>query len=43
MDVTYRDYKAEDYADFSEMVFALYKEDPEGLPINAETVRQDRI
>ena len=46
MDVTYRDYKESDFGDFSDMVFRLYAEDPEGLPISVTkimaTVRECR-
>ena len=38
MNVTYRDYEEDDFYHLCEMVFSLYKEDPEGEPISADKI-----
>ena len=38
MDVTYRDFEERDFEDLRDMIFCLYDEDPEGLPINDEKI-----
>ena len=38
MNVTYRDYEENDFGDLCEMVFSLYKEDPEGQTISADKI-----
>ena len=38
LDIEFRAYASADLGDFREMVFALYYEDPEGLPITEEKI-----
>jgi len=38
LNVTYRDYGENDFGDLCEMVFSLYKEDPEGQPVSADKI-----
>ena len=40
MNVNYRDFEECDFDDFKDMVFGLYQEDPEGLPIDEEKIRK---
>ena len=38
MDIEFRGYVSTDFGDFREMVFCLYDEDPEGLPITDDKI-----
>lgn len=40
MDMEYRLYENRDYDDLSEMIFSLYREDPEGEPIDEEKINR---
>jgi ribosomal protein S18 acetylase RimI-like enzyme len=40
MDAEFRLYREEDYVDLREMIFSLYREDPEGEPIDEEKVER---
>jgi ribosomal protein S18 acetylase RimI-like enzyme len=40
MDVEYRHFEEKDFDAFRDMVFCLYDEDPEGLPISEEKIRR---
>ena len=40
MNMRYRNIAESDFNDFRDMVFCLYREDPEGLPINDEKIRK---
>ena len=38
MDIEFKPYQKTDHADLSEMIFSLYREDPEGEPITASKI-----
>ena len=40
MDTTFRQYLEEDYPDLTEMIFSLYREDPEGERMEEEKIKQ---
>ena len=40
MTIIFRNYKSEDYSEITDMIFALYQEDPEGKPINHKKVEK---
>jgi len=39
MNLTFKAYEEKDFNDLKEMVFGLYEEDPEGLPITADKIQ----
>ena len=40
MYISYRNYEECDFDDLRDMIFGLYREDPEGLPVDEEKIRK---
>jgi ribosomal protein S18 acetylase RimI-like enzyme len=40
MDLTFRDFEEKDFGDLREMMFCLYEEDPEGVPITEAKIKK---
>jgi len=39
MNITFRDYKENDYYELRDMIFSLYIEDPVGVPMNEKKIK----